>query len=148
MPTFPPLKNDLILRATRGEETERAPVWVMRQAERYLLTKFLAVRAEHGLFEICRTPELGKEVTLSMGMEVLINPGQHFPDPLVTPRDTERLIKDGDVDKGLGYVYETMMHTCRALNGEVPLVGFSGTPWTRFWYMIEGGGSKTFQKCK
>ncbi|TBU32161.1 uroporphyrinogen decarboxylase [Dichomitus squalens] len=171
MASFPPLKNDLILRAARGEETERAPVWVMRQAGRYL-PEFLAVRAEHGFFEICRTPELAKEVTLqpirrysglldaaiifsdilvvpqAMGMEVLMNPGPHFPDPLVTPADIEKLTKEVDVDKELGYVYEAITHTRKALNGEVPLIGFSGAPWTLFSYMIEGGGSKTFQKCK
>ncbi|KAI0773816.1 uroporphyrinogen decarboxylase [Fomes fomentarius] len=168
---FPPLKNDLILRAARGEETERAPVWVMRQAGRYL-PEFQAVRAKHGFFEVCRTPELAKEVTLqpirrysglidaaiifcdilvvpqAMGMEVEMNPGPHFPDPLVTPADVEKLTKVVDVDKELGYVYEAITQTRHALNGEVPLIGFCGAPWTLFSYMIEGGGSKTFQKCK
>ncbi|RPD61970.1 uroporphyrinogen decarboxylase [Lentinus tigrinus ALCF2SS1-7] len=169
--SFPPLKNDLILRAARGEETERAPVWVMRQAGRYL-PEFLAVRADHGFFEICRTPELAKEVTLqpirrytglidaaiifsdilvvpqALGMEVQMNPGPHFPDPLVTPADIEKLTKDVDVDKELGYVYEAITQTRHALNGEVPLIGFCGAPWTLFSYMIEGGSTKTFQKCK
>ncbi|TFK86823.1 uroporphyrinogen decarboxylase [Polyporus arcularius HHB13444] len=169
--SFPPLKNDLILRAARGEETERAPVWVMRQAGRYL-PEFRAVRAEHGFFEICRTAELAKEITLqpirrytglidaaiifsdilvvpqALGMEVQMNPGPHFPDPLVTPADIEKLTKNVDVDKELGYVYEAITQTRHALNGEVPLIGFCGAPWTLFSYMIEGGGTKTFQKCK
>ncbi|KAI0723432.1 uroporphyrinogen decarboxylase [Earliella scabrosa] len=168
---FPALKNDLILRAARGEETERAPVWVMRQAGRYL-PEFLEVRAKHGFFEICRTPELAKEITLqpirrytglidaaiifsdilvvpqAMGMEVQMNPGPHFPDPLVTPADVEKLTKVVDVDKELGYVYEAITQTRHALDGEVPLIGFCGAPWTLFSYMIEGGGTKTFQKCK
>ncbi|KAH9943027.1 uroporphyrinogen decarboxylase [Epithele typhae] len=169
--TFPAMKNDLILRAARGEETERAPVWVMRQAGRYL-PEFLAVRAKHGFFEICRTPDLAMEVTLqpirrysglvdaaiifsdilvvpqAMGMEVQMNPGPHFPDPLVTPADVEKLTKNVDVDKELGYVYAAITRTRTALAGEVPLIGFCGAPWTLFSYMIEGGGSKTFQKCK
>ncbi|KAI0643751.1 uroporphyrinogen decarboxylase [Trametes meyenii] len=168
---FPPLKNDLILRAARGEETERAPVWVMRQAGRYL-PEFQAVRAHHSFFEICRTPALAKELTLqpirrysglidaaiifsdilvvpqALGMEVQMNPGPHFPDPLNVPADVERLSKDVDVDKALGYVYEAITQTRHALNGEVPLIGFCGAPWTLFSYMIEGGGTKTFQKCK
>ncbi len=130
------------------------------------------MRAKHGFFEVCRTPELAKEVTLqpirrysglidaaiifcdilvvpqAMGMEVEMNPGPHFPDPLVTPADVEKLTKVVDVDKELGYVYEAITQTRHALNGEVPLIGFCGAPWTLFSYMIEGGGSKTFQKCK
>ena len=87
-------------------------------------------------------------VPQAMGMEVQMNPGPHFPDPLVTPADIEKLSKDVDVDKELGYVYEAITQTRIALAGEVPLIGFCGAPWTLFSYMIEGGGSKTFQKCK
>ncbi|KAJ8501420.1 hypothetical protein ONZ51_g573 [Trametes cubensis] len=148
---FPPLKNDLLLRAAR---------------------EFQAVRAHHSFFEICRTPALAKELTLqpirrysglidaaiifsdilvvpqALGMEVQMNPGPHFPDPLVVPADVEKLTKNVDVDKELGYVYEAITQTRQALNGEVPLIGFCGAPWTLFSYMIEGGGTKTFQKCK
>ncbi|KAH8106176.1 uroporphyrinogen decarboxylase [Cristinia sonorae] len=171
MTDFPPLKNDLLLRAARGEKTERAPVWVMRQAGRYL-PEFRKVREDHEFFEICRTPELAKEITLqpirrysglldgsiifsdilvvpqAMGMEVLMNPGPHFPDPLNTPADIEKLSKTVDVNKELGYVFEAITVTRKALNGEVPLIGFSGAPWTLFAYMVEGGGTKTFQKSK
>ena len=87
-------------------------------------------------------------VPQAMGMEVIMNPGPHFPNPLVTPADAEKLPKVVDVDKELGYVYEAITQTRHALNGEVPLIGFCGAPWTLFSYMIEGGGSKTFQKCK
>lgn len=83
-----------------------------------------------------------------MGMEVQMNPGPFFPDPLETPADIEKLSKVVDVDKELGYVYEAITITRKALNGEVPLIGFCGAPWTLFAYMIEGGGSKTFQKAK
>jgi len=168
---FPPLKNDLLLRAARGERTERAPVWVMRQAGRYL-PEFRKVRESHEFFEICRTPALATEITLqpirrysglvdasiifsdilvvpqAMGMEVLMNPGPSFPDPLVTPADVSKLNPVVDVEKELGYVFRAITQTRQELNGEVPLIGFSGAPWTLFAYMIEGGGSKTLQKAK
>ncbi|KAF7313521.1 Uroporphyrinogen decarboxylase [Mycena chlorophos] len=169
--SFPPLKNDLLLRAARGEKTERAPVWVMRQAGRYL-PEFREVRKSHEFFDICRTPSLACEITLqpirrytglldaaiifsdilvvpqAMGMEVLMNPGPEFPDPLVTPADVAKLREKVDVDKELGYVFKALTETRIALAGEVPLIGFSGAPWTLFVYMIEGGGSKSFQKVK
>ncbi|TDL29090.1 uroporphyrinogen decarboxylase [Rickenella mellea] len=168
---FPPLENDLLLRAARGEETERAPVWVMRQAGRYL-PEFLEVRKKHEFFEVCRTPELATEVTLqpirrysglvdasiifcdilvvpqAMGMEVLMNPGPHFPDPLRSPADISKLKETVDVNIELKYVFEAVTMTRHALKGEVPLIGFCGAPWTLFAYMIEGGGSKTFQNAK
>ncbi|KAF9534993.1 Uroporphyrinogen decarboxylase [Crepidotus variabilis] len=168
---FPPLKNDLLLRAARGEATERAPVWVMRQAGRYL-PEFRKVRESHGFFEICQSPPLATEITLqpirrytglldasiifsdilvipqAMGMEVLMNPGPQFPEPLDTPADVEKLRKVVDVDKELGYVFKAITQTRTELNGEVPLIGFCGAPWTLFAYMIEGGGNKTYQKSK
>ncbi|TFL05540.1 uroporphyrinogen decarboxylase [Pterulicium gracile] len=168
---FPPLKNDLILRAARGEKTERVPVWVMRQAGRYL-PEFREERKIHQFFEICRSPELACKVTLqpitrfsglldasiifsdilvvpqAMGMEVIMNPGPHFPAPLETPDDISRLKDHVDVDKELGYVFDAITTTRHALKGEVPLIGFSGAPWTLFAYMIEGGSSKTLQKSK
>ncbi|KAI0316365.1 uroporphyrinogen decarboxylase [Amylostereum chailletii] len=171
MEDFPPLKNDLLLRAARGEETERAPVWVMRQAGRYL-PEFREVRAKHEFFEICRTPPLATQITLqpvqrytglldaaiifsdilvvpqAMGMEVLMNPAPSFPAPLDTPADIARLRKTVDVEAELGYVFKALTRTRRELKGEVPLIGFSGAPWTLFAYMVEGGGSKTFQKAK
>ena len=178
-----------------GNVTERAPVWVMRQAGRYLpgasqlrrsretnrtdpipsirSPEFRAVREEHQFFEICRTPHLACEITLqpirrytglvdaaiifsdilvvpqAMGMEVIMNPGPHFPDPLNTPGDVDtKLRKVVDVQKELGYVFEAITMTRKELKGEVPLIGFSGAPWTLFGYMIEGGGSKTLQKAK
>ncbi|KAF9183345.1 Uroporphyrinogen decarboxylase in heme biosynthesis [Haplosporangium sp. Z 767] len=170
---FPPLKNDLILRAARGEKTERAPVWVMRQAGRYL-PEFRAERVENDFFKICRTPELATKVTLqpidrydglldasiifsdilvvpqAMGMTVEMVPGKgpHFPEPLVLPADMVRLTKDVDVHKELQYVFDAITMTRHALNGRVPLIGFVGAPWTLMAYMIEGGGSKTLSKAK
>lgn len=168
---FPPLKNDLLLRAARGEKTERAPVWVMRQAGRYL-PEFRKVREHHEFFEVCRTPALATEITLqpirrysglidaaiifsdilvvpqAMGMEVIMNPGPYFPQPLNTPADVQNLRKKVDVDEELGYVFKAITQTRKELAGEVPLIGFCGAPWTLFAYMVEGGGSKTFQKAK
>lgn len=154
-----------------GEQTPRAPVWIMRQAGRYL-PEFRAVRAQHEFFDVCRTPALACEVTLqpirrfkglvdaaiifsdilvvpqAMGMEVLMTPGPFFPDPLTTPSDVEKLRKDVDVDKELGYVFEAITLTRKELKGEVPLIGFTGAPWTLFAYMVEGKGTKLFEKVK
>ncbi|KAI7820294.1 uroporphyrinogen decarboxylase [Gamsiella multidivaricata] len=171
---FPPLKNDLILRAARGEKTERAPVWVMRQAGRYL-PEFRAERVENDFFKICRTPELATKVTLqpidrydglldasiifsdilvipqAMGMTVEMVPGKgpHFPDPLVHPSEMPAKLKEKvDVYQELQYVFDAITMTRHALDGRVPLIGFVGAPWTLMAYMIEGGGSKTLSKAK
>ncbi|KAJ1990944.1 Uroporphyrinogen decarboxylase in heme biosynthesis [Dimargaris cristalligena] len=172
---FPALKNDLILRAARGEKTERTPVWVMRQAGRYL-SEFREVRKNHDFFSMCRTPEIACEITIqpvrrfrglldaaiifsdilvipqALGMTVEMVPGKgpHFPDPLVTPADIARVIRPGTVDirQELGYVLDALTLTRQTLAGEVPLLGFVGAPWTMLAYMIEGGGSKTFSKAK
>ncbi|KAG1780318.1 Uroporphyrinogen decarboxylase [Suillus placidus] len=168
---FPALTNDLLLRAARGEQTERAPVWVMRQAGRYL-PEFRKTRETHEFFEICRSPTLATEITMqpirryaglldaaiifsdilvvpqAMGMEVIMNPGPHFTDPLNTPADVEKLPREVDVEKELGYVFEALTLTRKTLAGQVPLIGFSGAPWTLMMYMIEGGGSQTRQKSK
>lgn len=87
-------------------------------------------------------------VPQAMGMDVLMNPGPSFPDPLVTPADIEKLRKDVDVNKELGYVFEAITMTRKGLNGACPLIGFCGAPWTLFAYMVEGGGSKTLQLAK
>ncbi|MCO5558252.1 hypothetical protein L7F22_011831 [Adiantum nelumboides] len=155
------------------EETERAPVWVMRQAGRYL-PEFRQLREKHEFFECCRTPALAAEITMqpirryaglldaaiifsdilvipqAMGLvvEMLPQKGPHFPDPLVEPSDVERLRKKVDVEKELGYVYEAIRQTRRLLDGQVPLIGFCGAPWTLMAYMIEGGGSRGFEKAK
>lgn len=134
--------------------------------------EFRKLRESHEFFEICRTPTLATEITLqpirrysglidasiifcdilvipqAMGMEVLMAPGPVFPDPLNTPADIEKLTRHVDVRKELGYVYEAITMTRMGLKGEVPLIGFCGAPWTLFAYMIEGGGSKFFQKSK
>jgi uroporphyrinogen decarboxylase len=136
------------------------------------LTEFRKVREDHEFFEICRTPTLATEITMqpirrfsglidaaiifcdilvipqALGMEVLMNPAPYFPAPLNTPDDIKKLRDQVDVNKELGYVFEAITMTRKELNGEVPLIGFCGAPWTLFAYMVEGGGSKTFQKSK
>ncbi|RKO96913.1 hypothetical protein CXG81DRAFT_12368 [Caulochytrium protostelioides] len=169
---FPPLRNDLVLRAARGERLERSPVWIMRQAGRYL-PEYRSGRAAHDFFTVVRTPALACEVTLqpirrypqldasiifsdilvvpqALGMEVQMVPGKGpvFPEPLVTPDDLARLAVDVDVDEALAYVMDAITLTRHALDGAVPLYGFAGAPWTLMAYMIEGGGSKTLSKAK
>nr|QIZ30869.1 uroporphyrinogen decarboxylase-like protein [Halisarca dujardinii] len=169
---FPPLKNDLLLRAARGEEIERVPVWVMRQAGRYL-PEFRELRAEHNFFKICQTPELACQITLqpierypeldgsiifcdilvipqAMGMTVEMIPGKgpSFPSPLSSPDDMSRLQYPVDVKASLGYVMKAITLTRQRLDGRVPLFGFCGAPWTLMSYMIEGGGSTTHSKSK
>lgn len=164
-------ENSLLLRAARGESTERVPVWVMRQAGRYL-PEFREIRRNNDFFKICRTPELACEVTLqpverfdldaaiifsdilvipqALGMTVEMNPGTgpFFPQPLVSPSDMDTLDAKIDVEEKLGYVYEAIALTRKRLDGRVPLIGFCGAPWTLMSYMIEGGGSRTMAKSK
>jgi uroporphyrinogen decarboxylase len=171
--SFPPLKNDLLLKAALGQPTPRSPVWVMRQAGRYL-PEFRALRKHHDFFSICRTPELACEITLqpvkrytglldaaiifsdilvvpqALGMEVEMLPekGPHFPKPLTLDDARELVDRPVDVDKELNYVYRAIELTRKELKGEVPLIGFCGAPWTLFAYMVEGGGSKNFAAAK
>jgi uroporphyrinogen decarboxylase len=170
MASFPPLKNDLILRTARGETTERTPVWMMRQAGRYL-PEYRKIRKEHDFFEVVETPELAAEVTIqpverlpvdaailfcdimvvpeAMGLEVKMVSGQGptFPAPLTTPDEMGRLVEP-DVDDALGHVFEALTVTRRELNGRVPLIGFAGAPWTLMAYMVEGGGSKSYRAAR
>jgi uroporphyrinogen decarboxylase len=166
----PALKNDLLIRAAHRQPTERTPVWMMRQAGRYL-PEYRALRAEGEFFTVVRTPELATEVTLqpvqrfdldaaiifsdilvipqAMGMEVEMVPGKgpHFPEPLEGPSSISRL-RTEDLSERLGYVYEAITMTRLELGGKIPLIGFCGAPWTLMAYMIEGGGSRNFSKSK
>ncbi|CAB3985392.1 Uroporphyrinogen decarboxylase [Paramuricea clavata] len=170
---FPPMKNDLILRAARGETTERVPVWIMRQAGRYL-PEFLKFKEEHGndFFHIVQTPNLACEITLqpirrfdldaaiifsdilvipqALGMtcEMVKGKGPHFPEPLREPEDIKKLNENVVVEETLGYLMDAITLTRHKLEGKVPLIGFSGAPWTLMAYMIEGGGSKTTSNAK
>ncbi|XP_052842995.1 uroporphyrinogen decarboxylase isoform X1 [Drosophila gunungcola] len=167
---FPVLKNDNLLRAARGEVVDRVPVWVMRQAGRYL-PEFQELRKQHDFFTVCRTPELACEVTmqplrrfdldasiifsdilvipqaLGLTVEMHAGVGPVLPQPIVVPEDLKRLTPDGAVSR-LGYVGDAITMMRHKLEGRVPLIGFTGAPWTLMGYMIEGGGSKTMSKAK
>ena len=164
------LKNDLFLRALKGESVERPPVWMMRQAGRYL-PEFRALRDKYDFFTRCRMPEIAAEITVqpinivksdaailfsdilvvpqAMNIEVLMkeNVGPFLPNPIRTAQDVEQVIVP-DIQETLGYVMEAIKITKEMLNDEVPLIGFAGSPWTIFCYAVEGQGSKSFDKAK
>ncbi len=164
-------QNDLILRAARGENTERTPVWVMRQAGR-ILPEYRAVRERlSGFKELVETPELACEVTLQpvdlLGVDaaiifsdILVVPeamgctylmeekrGPVFPDVIRTAADIDRL-RVADPEEHLSYVTDAIKLAVRELNGRIPLIGFAGAPFTLLCYMTEGRGSKTFSIAK
>jgi uroporphyrinogen decarboxylase len=165
------LQNDLLLKAARREPVERAPVWFMRQAGRYL-PEYRAVRAQHSFLEMVRTPELAAEVTIqpvdlvgvdaaiifsdilvipeAMGMNLVVEEGKggpRFPDPIRLYKQIKSL-KEPNVKTDLGYVTDAIRLTKERLAGRVPLIGFSGAPWTLLAYMVEGSGSKDFRYAK
>jgi len=166
------LKNDLFLRAARGEKTERPPVWLMRQAGR-ILPQYRALRGKlSGFKELVETPELACEVTIqpidelgvdaaiifsdilvipeSMGLpyEMIKGKGPYFPKTITSAQQIEALEEGEAAAAKLDYVYEALRLTKKELNNRVPLIGFSGAPFTVFCYMLEGQGSKTFSKAK
>ena len=162
--------NDLLLRACRREPVERPPVWMMRQAGRYL-PQYRAVRERADFLTMVSTPELAVEVTLqpveligvdaaiifsdilvvpqAMGMTLTVEDGvgPRFHDPVRASDDFGRL-RDVDPEEGLGHVLDALRLARRELAGRVPLIGFAGAPWTLMSYMIEGGGSKSFTLAK
>ncbi|HVL18993.1 MAG TPA: uroporphyrinogen decarboxylase [Gemmatimonadales bacterium] len=162
--------NDLLLRACRREPVERTPVWMMRQAGRYL-PEYRAVRARADFLTMVRTPELAVEVTLqpvdligvdaaiifsdilvvpqAMGMALTVEEGTgpRFDAPLRSAADVARL-REAAPEEDLRYVLDALRLARRELNGRVPLVGFAGAPWTLLSYMVEGAGSKTFAQAK
>ncbi|PMD99390.1 uroporphyrinogen decarboxylase [Siphonobacter sp. BAB-5405] len=165
------LQNDLFLRAARGEQVERVPVWMMRQAGR-ILPEYRAVRAQAGSFiHLCTTPELAAEVTIqpvdllgvdaaiifsdilvvpeAMGLpyEMIEARGPVFPTTVKTLADVDKL-KVADPEVELKYVLDAIRITKKELNGRVPLIGFAGAPFTILCYMLEGKGSKTFSVAK
>lgn len=164
------LKNDLLLKALRGETVIRPPVWMMRQAGRYL-PDYMKLREKYDFFTRCQTPELATEITLqpvnqvgvdaaiifsdilvipqAMGVEVLMEEGKgpSLPKTIKTQQDIDALITVG-AEESLKYVYDALRLTKRELSGRVPLIGFAGAPWTILCYMVEGKGSKTWDKAK
>jgi len=162
--------NDLFLRACRRQPVERPPVWLMRQAGRYL-PEYRAVRARADFLTLVQTPELAVEVTLqpvdilgvdaaiifsdilvvpqAMGMTLTVEEGTgpRLHDPLHAPRDLDRL-RDVEPEEGLRYVLDALRLARASLGGRVPLIGFAGAPWTLMSYMVEGSGTKAFSKAK
>ena len=164
------LQNDLIIRAAKRLPTERTPIWIMRQAGRYL-SEYRAVRSKHDFLTMCKTPELSSEVTIqpvdiigvdaaiifsdilvipeAMGMHLEIHEGKGpvFNKPIQSKDDVDQLI-DPDPSRELKYVLDAISLTKKELKGRVPVIGFAGAPWTILTYMVEGQGSKSFSKVK
>ncbi|MDJ0812226.1 MAG: uroporphyrinogen decarboxylase [Woeseiaceae bacterium] len=165
------LKNDLLLRALLREPTERTPLWIMRQAGRYL-PEYRATRAQAGDFmSLCRNAELACEVTmqplrrykldaailfsdiltvpdaLGLGLYFVTGEGPKFERPVQSAAAIRKLAVP-DVADSLGYVFEAVSTIRRELDGAVPLIGFAGSPWTVGTYMVEGGSSREFPTIK
>ncbi len=164
------MKNDLYLRALKGETVERPPVWMMRQAGRYL-PEFQEIKKKYDFFTRCQTPELAAEITVQpirrYGMDaailfsdILVIPqamnievemkngiGPWLPNPIKNIQDVEKVIVP-NIDETLGYVLDAIKLTKEMLNDEIPLIGFAGSPWTILCYCIQGQGSKNFDKAK
>ena len=164
------LKNDLLLQALHGKTLRRPPVWMMRQAGRYL-PDFMKLKEKYDFFTRCQTPELASEITVmpidqigtdaailfsdilvvpqAMGVEVQMKPdfGPWLPNPIRSQADIDR-VETPDVNDRLHYVMEAITHSLERLDNRVPLIGFAGAPWTIFCYLIQGQGSKTFDKAK
>lgn len=165
------IKNDRFLKALRREPVDKTPIWLMRQAGRYL-PEYRKVRSQAGDFlTLCKNPELACEVTLQPLARFDLDAAIIFSDILTIPDamqlglyfetgegpkflhptcDAATINKLGipDPEDDLGYVMQAIRHTKHALAGQVPLIGFAGSPWTIGCYMVEGGPSKTFAKIK
>jgi len=165
------LQNDRFLKALRREQVDRTPVWIMRQAGRYL-PEYRATRAQAGgIIDLFRNPKLACEVTLqpldrfeldaailfsdiltvpdAMGLGLYFETGEgpRFKNPVLDRKAVDAL-PVLDPDKDLDYVMAAVTEIKSALNGRVPLIGFSGSPWTLVTYMVEGGSSKDFARVK
>jgi len=166
------IKNDILLRKLAGEATDRPPIWLMRQAGR-ILPQYRKIRSSlSGFVELVTTPHLASEVTIqpvdhldvdaaiifsdilvipeAMGLpyELIEKKGPYFPKTITSKADIDKLISGQSAAENLDYVYKAIELTKKNLENRVPLIGFSGAPWTLMSYMIEGQGSKTFSKAK
>ena len=163
-------KNELFLKALKGEVLERPPVWMMRQAGRYL-PDLMKLKKKYDFFTRCQTPELATEITLmpidQIGVDAAIlfsdilvvlqamnipvemrdGVGPFLPTPIRTRADLDQVIVP-DIEESLGYVLDAVKMTQAELNGRVPLIGFGGSPWTLLCYAVQGQGSKTFDIAK
>jgi len=170
MEQFPELKNDLLLRALKGEQVERPPVWMMRQAGRFL-PDYRVLKEKYSFFERCQSPELVSEITImpidqvgtdaailfsdilvipqALGYEVqmIAQKGPFLPNTVKSLKDAKNIIVPDASDK-LSYVMEAVKLTRHNLNGKVPLIGFAGAPFTVLCYMVQGQGSKDFSQAK
>ena len=164
------LKNDLFLKALKGETLERPPVWMMRQAGRYL-PDFMTLKAKYDFFTRCQTPELATKITImpidqigpdaailfsdilvvlqamQIPVEMKDGIGPWIPDPIRSTEDVAQSIVP-DIHEHLGYVLDAVKMTKQALNKRVPLIGFAGSPWTLLCYAVQGQGSKNFDIAK
>ncbi|MAU27010.1 MAG: uroporphyrinogen decarboxylase [Muricauda sp.] len=164
------IKNDLFLRALKGETVNRPPVWMMRQAGRYL-PEFMEIREKYDFFTRCRTPELASEITVqpirrfgmdaailfsdilvipqAMDIEVQMKPnfGPYLPNPIRKAEDVDRVVVP-NIGDSLGYVMDAIKMTKEKLDDEIPLIGFAGSPWTILCYCVQGQGSKSFDMAK
>ena len=164
------LKNDLFIRALKGEIVTRPPVWIMRQAGRYL-PAFMKLKNKYDFFTRCQTPELATEITLmtinqlkpdaailfsdilvvlqamNVDVEMKDGIGPWIPDPIKNKKDLFNIIVPNIKEK-LGYVLDAVKMTQKELKNSIPLIGFAGSPWTLLCYAIQGQGSKTFDKAK
>jgi uroporphyrinogen decarboxylase len=164
------MKEAIFLRACRRERTERTPIWMMRQAGRYL-PEYRAIREKYDFLTMCRTPSIASEITIqpveiigvdagiifsdilvvpeAMGMKIHISEesGPWLENPVRTEADVDKLVIPDPADK-LKYVLDAISITRRNLREDIPLIGFSGSPWTLFAYMVEGNGSKNFERAR
>ena len=163
-------KNDIFLRALEGEALDRPPVWMMRQAGRYL-PDFMKLKAKYDFFTRCQTPELAAEITVMpidqvgtdaaiLFSDILVIPqamdiavemkdgvGPWLPNPVRTAEDLAKVVVP-DVEDRLHYVMEAIKQTKILLDDRVPLIGFAGSPWTILCYAVQGQGSKNFDLAK
>ena len=164
------LKNDLFLKALKGQTVNRPPVWMMRQAGRYL-PDFMKLKAKYDFFTRCQTPELATEITvmpidqvgpdaailfsdilvvlqaMQIPVEMKDGVGPWIPNPIRSSEQVSQVIAP-DIHEHLGYVLDAVKMTKQALNERVPLIGFAGSPWTLLCYAVQGQGSKNFDIAK
>jgi len=160
--------HDLFLRACRGERGSRPPVWLMRQAGRYL-PEYREVRKKVDFLTLCRTPELAAQVTIqpidrlgvdaailfsdilvpapAMGLNLDFNPGPVVDPPVRSADDVARLVVP-EIEQEVPFVYDTIRILRRELTGRVPLIGFAAAPFTLAAYLVEGEGSRSFGQWK
>ena len=164
------IKNRLLLDALNGDNVSRPPVWMMRQAGRYL-PDFMKLKEKYNFFTRCKTPELAAKITLmpieqigtdaailfsdilvvpqAMGVDVEMRKelGPFIPKPIREAKQIEKIVIP-DVDDNLNYVFEAIRLSKQMIDNRVPLIGFAGSPWTVLCYMVQGQGSKNFDIAK